>query len=94
MTVSEKRAYLYPMLCFSGSWTTSFREDDTLGVVKEGGQSRTTISEMCQRYQVSDARFYRWERLARQGVMEALPAERNGKLREAAARRKEVNYMI
>ena len=43
--------------------------------VVEGGQSGATISEVCRRHQVDHAQFYRWERLARQGALEAL---RNG----------------
>lgn len=38
----------------------------------EGRQSGATVSEVCRRYQVDHAQFYRWERLARQGALEAL----------------------
>ena len=54
-----------------------------LGILEEGRQSGYTISETCRRHQVSHAQFYRWERLARQGALEALHNEgrkaRNGK---------------
>lgn len=43
--------------------------------VVEGRQSGATISEVYRRHQVDHAQFYRWERLARQGALEAL---RNG----------------
>jgi transposase-like protein len=48
---------------------------EKLRVVEEGRQSGATVSEVCRRHQVSHAQFYRWERLARQGALEAL---RNG----------------
>ena len=46
-----------------------------LRLMEEGRQSGATISEVCRRHQVDHAQFYRWERLARQGSLEAL---RNG----------------
>ena len=49
--------------------------EEKLRVVEEGRQSGATISEVCGRHQVGHAQFYRWERLARQGALEAL---RNG----------------
>jgi len=49
--------------------------EEKLMVVVEGRQSGATISEVCRRHQVDHAQFYRWERLARQGALEAL---RNG----------------
>jgi len=49
--------------------------EEKLRVVEEGRQSGATISEVCRRHQVDHAQFYRWERLARQGALEAL---RNG----------------
>lgn len=49
--------------------------EEKLKVVEEGRQSGATIGEVCRRHQVDHAQFYRWERLARQGALEAL---RNG----------------
>jgi len=49
--------------------------EEKLKEVEEGRQSGATISEVCRRHQVDHAQFYRWERLARQGALEAL---RNG----------------
>jgi len=49
--------------------------EEKLRVVEEGRQSGATISEVCRRHQVDHAQFYRWERIARQGALEAL---RNG----------------
>jgi len=49
--------------------------EDKLGILGEGRQSGTMVSELCRRHQVSHAQFYRWERIAREGALEAL---RNG----------------
>jgi len=46
--------------------------EEKLGILEEGRQSGSTVSEACRRHQVSHAQFYRWERLARQGSLEAL----------------------
>jgi transposase len=61
--------------------------EEKLGVVEEGRQSGTTISEVCRRYQVSHAQFYRWERLAKQGALEAL---RNGSRKAKNGKREEL----
>jgi transposase-like protein len=46
--------------------------EEKLKLVEEGRRAGVTISEVCRRHQVSHAQFYRWERLARQGSLEAL----------------------
>ena len=46
--------------------------EEKLGRLGEGRQSEATISEACRRHQISHAQFYRWERIARQGALEAL----------------------
>jgi transposase-like protein len=52
--------------------------EEKLKVVGEGRQSGATISEVCQRHQIDHAQFYHWERLARQGALEA-PRNGNGR---------------
>ena len=49
--------------------------EEKLRMVEEGRQSGAAISEVCRRHQIHHSQFYRWERLARQGALEAL---RNG----------------
>jgi transposase-like protein len=49
--------------------------EEKLRIVEEGRQTGATVSEVCRRHQLDHAQFYRWERLARQGALEAL---RNG----------------
>lgn len=60
--------------------------EEKLRVVVEGRQSGATISEVCRRHQVDHAQFYRWERLARQGSLEAL---RNGARKSKNGKREE-----
>ena len=60
--------------------------EEKLKVVVEGRQSGATISEVCRRHQVDHAQFYRWERLARQGSLEAL---RNGARKSKNGKREE-----
>lgn len=60
--------------------------EEKLRVVEEGRLSGATIREVCRRYQISHGQFYRWERLVRQGALEAL---RNGTGRAKNGEREE-----
>jgi len=60
--------------------------EEKLGVVEEARQSGATISEVCRRHQIHHTQFYRWERLARQGALEAL---RNGARKSRNGKREE-----
>jgi transposase-like protein len=60
--------------------------EERLGILEEGRQSGVTVSEVCRRHQVSHAQFYRWERIARQGALEAL---RNGARKVRNGKREE-----
>ena len=60
--------------------------EEKLRVLEEGRQSGATISEVCRRHQVDHAQFYRWERLAKQGSLEAL---RNGARKSKNGKREE-----
>lgn len=51
--------------------------EEKLRLVEEGRQSEATISEVCRRYQIAHIQFFRWERLARQGALEALHTDSN-----------------
>jgi transposase-like protein len=55
-------------------------------VVVEGRGSGATISEVCRRHQIVHTHFYRWERIAREGALEAL---RNGSRRAKNGKREE-----
>ena len=60
--------------------------EEKLRIVEEGRQSGATISEVCRRHQIAHTQFYRWERLARQGSLEAL---RNGARKSKNGKREE-----
>jgi transposase-like protein len=60
--------------------------EEKLRIVEEGRQSGATISEVCRRHQIAHTQFYRWERVARQGALEAL---RNGARRAKNGKREE-----
>jgi len=60
--------------------------EERLGILAEGRQSGATVSEVCRRHQISHAQFYRWERIARQGALEAL---RNGARKVRNGKREE-----
>jgi len=47
-------------------------DDEKLRIVDEGRQSGATISEVCRRHQIARTQFYRWERIAKHGALEAL----------------------
>ena len=63
--------------------------EEKLRVVEEGRQSGAAISEVCRRHQIHHTQFYRWERLARQGALEAL---RNGSRKTRDGKREE--YLV
>jgi transposase-like protein len=50
--------------------------EEKLQIVEEGRSTDSTVSEVCRRYGIGTGQFYAWEKLARQGALEAL---RNGK---------------
>jgi transposase-like protein len=49
---------------------------------KEGAEARktdSTVSEVCRRYGTGTGQFYAWEKLARQGALEALRDGKRGR---------------
>jgi transposase len=60
--------------------------EEKLIVVVEGRGSGATISEVCRRHQIAHTQFYRWERIAKEGALEAL---RNGSRRAKNGKREE-----
>ncbi|MGQ0646159.1 MAG: transposase [Gemmatimonadaceae bacterium] len=56
-------------------------------ILEEGRAPGTTVAEVLRRYQLDAATFYRWEREAKAGMLEALgdqPRTRDAKDREIA----------
>ena len=62
-------------------WTA----EEKLQIVEEGRKIDSTVSEVCRRYGIGTGQFYAWEKLARQGTLEAL---RNGKRGRKKAKQK------
>ena len=55
-------------------WTA----EEKLRILTEARQAGQSVSEVCRRHQISPGQFYAWEKLAREGALEAL---RNGRRR-------------
>lgn len=53
-------------------WTA----EEKLKIVEEARQTNQTVSEICRHYGIGTGQFYTWEKLVKQGSLEAL---RNGK---------------
>lgn len=53
--------------------------DEKLKILEEARQPRTTVAEVLRRHQVDAATFYRWEREAKAGMLEALQDRRRGR---------------
>ena len=56
-------------------WTA----EEKLQIVEEGRQTGQMVSEVCRRHQIAPRLFYRWEKQARQGALEALRNRRPGR---------------
>jgi len=50
--------------------------EEKLQIIQEARQTEHSVSEVCRRHGLAVGQFYTWEKLARQGALEAL---RNGK---------------
>ena len=53
-------------------WTA----EQKLAIIAEARQAGQGISEVCRRHQLSPGVLYAWERLAKQGALEALSGRR------------------
>jgi transposase-like protein len=56
-------------------WTA----EEKLRILEEARQAGQSVSEVCRRHQIAPGQFYAWERLARQGALEALRHSRRGR---------------
>ena len=66
-----------------------FTAEEKLRVLEEARQPNTQVAEVLRRHGLDAATFYRWERLAKQGIREAL----NGKRREEGGLAREVDRL-
>ena len=70
-----------------------FTVEEKLKILEEARQPQTTVAEVLRRHGVEAQTFYRWERIAKTGMKEALaerPRKRNGVGREVARLREEL----
>jgi len=56
-------------------WTA----EEKLCILDEARRAGQTVSEVCRRHQIAPGQFYAWERLARQGALEALRHSNRGR---------------
>jgi transposase-like protein len=71
-----------------------FTVEEKLKILEEARQPQTTVAEVLRRHGLDAATFYRWERLAKAGVREALaerPRKGNGAEREVERLRTELD---
>ena len=70
-----------------------FTVEEKLRILEEARQPQTTVAEVLQRHGVDAATYYRWERLAKGGMREALaerPRKGVGAEREVERLRREL----
>jgi transposase len=70
-----------------------FTAEEKLRILEEGRQPNTTVAEVLRRHGLDATTFYRWERLAKAGMREALaerPRKGNGVEREVERLRAEL----
>jgi transposase len=53
--------------------------DEKLKILEEARQPQTTVAEVLRRHQLDATTFYRWERDAKAGMLEALQDGRRGR---------------
>jgi transposase len=73
--------------------TRRFTVDEKLKILEEARQPQTTVAEVLRRHGLDATTFYRWERLAKGGMREALaerPRVGNGADREVERLRAEL----
>jgi len=57
-----------------------FSGEEKYRILEEGRQTGASVAEVCRRHQISASLYYKWEREAKQGALEALSSKR-GKLK-------------
>lgn len=59
----------------------AWRADQKLQILKEGRSPATTLSAVCEHYDIKLPQFYQWERIADRGAREALSPQPRGRKR-------------
>ena len=71
-----------------------FTVEEKLKILEEARQPKTTVAEVLRRHGLDAATFYRWERVAKAGMREALaerPRKGNGAEREVERLREQLD---
>jgi transposase len=71
-----------------------FTVEEKLRILEEARQPATTVAEVLRRHGLDAATFYRWERVAKAGMREALaerPRKGNGAEREVERLREQLD---
>lgn len=66
---------------------------EKLDILSEARQSGRNVMDVCRQYQISSSLFYTWERLARQGAIEALEGSRPNLRVSSETSRLEVDHL-
>ena len=66
-----------------------FTVEEKLRILEEARAPDTTVAEVLRRHRVDAATFYRWERLAKEAMREAL----NGRPRDGKAQAQEIERL-
>ena len=56
-------------------WTA----EEKLRIIEEARSTDSSVSEVCRRYGIGVGQFYRWEKRAKQGALEALRNSKRGR---------------
>jgi len=55
--------------------------ESKLKIIKEGRSGATTVSAVCDHYEIHPPQYYQWERTAEQGALAALRQHKRGRKR-------------
>jgi transposase len=61
----------------------TWNAETKLQVVKEGRSGSTTLSSVCEHYEIPPPLFYQWERTADQGALQAFRQQKRGRKRHS-----------
>ncbi len=56
-----------------------FAPPTKLQILKEGRNSNTPLSQVCEQYAISPTLFYQWERIAEQAALTAFASQKRGR---------------
>jgi transposase len=63
----------------SGQKRRQWTAEQKLQVIEEARQTDAAVSEVCRRHGIGTGQFYKWEKLAREGALDGLRAQKRGR---------------